>query len=236
MAELVVKSQCRSVLRQGLDTVLNVSFPLWGIASPIVMVCLLFAMVSLNQSNRHSALGEFLAYFAICLCYSFSSLLLKRTLAHDFISVDKQGISLPFFMGSTLSMRTQIPWSKVSCVTASVVTDDIRRSRISILQTNGKETHLPVYQLQHDFIEQFLLATKMWAPTASDKSLEDLEGVLRIGARATEQASYTELWEEELSRRFCPTSYVPLETGRVLRNSSLKIVNHLCSGDRKSVV
>ena len=44
------------------------------------------------------------------------------------------------------------------------------------------------------------------------------------------QTSYTQLWEEELGRRFCPTSYIPLETGRVLRNSSLKIVSHLSSG------
>jgi serine/threonine-protein kinase len=42
--------------------------------------------------------------------------------------------------------------------------------------------------------------------------------------------SHTDLWEDELSRRFCPTAYIPLERGRLLRNGTVKVLNPLASG------
>ncbi|HMY04156.1 MAG TPA: serine/threonine-protein kinase, partial [Candidatus Obscuribacter sp.] len=42
-------------------------------------------------------------------------------------------------------------------------------------------------------------------------------------------------WEEELSRRFCPTAFVPLEPGMVLRNGTLKVLRHLALGGLSAV-
>src|SRR5262249_1146755 len=99
-----------------------------------------------------------------------------------------------------------------------------------ISRNRGKKMTIPTRCMDVDFVEQILLATKMWAPSVSSESLDELQNVLRIGTRNTANASYTDLWEDELARRYCPTAYIPLENGRLLRNNSLKVVNQLASG------
>lgn len=231
MAELVVKSQCKSLLRTGTDTFLSVTFPLWGIAAPLFMLSLVMGMISFHQSANHARVAELMGFFALTMVYVISSLLLKRALQHDLISVDKQGIRLPYLIGTSVNLFTRyIAWKDVDSIQASVASGDPKHSRLSIVRKRGGNVNLPVDQLHADFIEQFLLATQAWAPALRHDSLNDLQSVLRIGAKESSEASYTELWEEELGRRFSPTSYVPLEAGRVLRNSTLKVVSQLSSG------
>lgn len=231
MADLVVRSQCRSALRQGMDAMLNLSFPLWGVVSPLLILGLLLQIISYFQySSAHGKATELLSYLFVCLCFSVSCLMLKRLIATDTIFIDKQGIKLPRLIGYQMNLRTYIPWSNVLRITALISSDDHRKSRLVINRKRGRPIHLPLAWLTPDFIEQFLLAANIWAPDCQDESLGKLQGIMRIGAQQASQASYTELWEEELGRRFCPTSYVPLEVGQALRNSSLKVVNHLSSG------
>ena len=230
MAELVVNSQCKSLLRQSTNAFLTVTFPLWGIASPIFMACMVMGMVSYIQSTNTEKIAELLGFATLAMVYSISSLLLKRALVHDLISVDKQGIKLPLLIGSSINMFNRfIPWSNVSSIQATVAADR-KHSRLNIVKKKGGKLVLPIEQLHPDFVEQFLLATQAWAPAARHESITELQDLLRIGASKSSEASYTELWEEELGRRFSPTNYVPLEAGKVLRNSTLKVVSQLSSG------
>lgn len=217
------------MLRQATDELLNLTFPLWGIISPLAAVILILVMAALHQTRQHEVMGDVFPYVAIALSFSIGCLLLKRVFACDMFAVDKDGIKMPRFIGMNFRFRTYIPWQRVELVTA-ISGSDQKNSRLRILQTGGKNTEIPISQLQPEFIEQFILATRMWAPNRCDESLSELQEVLRNDAHASEQSSYTELWEEELGRRFCPTSYIPLEVGKVLRNSTLKIVSHLSSG------
>ncbi|MBX9689477.1 MAG: protein kinase, partial [Candidatus Obscuribacterales bacterium] len=230
MAELIVKSQCRSQLRDSTEALLNLTFPVWGIVAPLMVAGMVIGLVGYHQSGQHDKAQEATAYIALAACVALGSLFLKRLIAHDMITVDKQGISLPRLMGMGVNLQSYLPWSNIERVRAIVSSDQPQHSRIEILKKKGGRVSLPLNKLEPDFVEQFILASSMWAPAQSDPSLEQLQNVLRIGSSSQAQASYTELWEEELSRRFCPTSYVPLEAGRVLRNSTLKVVNQLSSG------
>lgn len=231
MADLVVRSQCKSVLRKSVDGLLNLSFPLWGIMSPITLLMLILQIISRYQSySSQTKVAELLAYCAVCLSFSVSCLLLKRMVSYDTMILDKQGIKLPRLLGNRINFRTYTPWNDITKIAAEISTEDPKRSRLAIFKKRGLPLRIPLSQLPADFTEQFLLAAGIWAPNTCDESLTKLQGILRIGAHESAQASYTELWEEELGRRFCPTSYVPLETGRVLKDSSLKVVNHLSSG------
>jgi len=149
--------------------------------------------------------------------------------------VDKQGIKLPRLLGTSFNVRSYIPWEEIATISASVQAADVSRCRVTIYKKRGRPVHLSTRVLDQDFLEQFLLAAKMWAPALCDPSLEEFQNVLRIGTRTTEDTSYTQLWEEELGRRFCPTSYIPLEPGRVLRGNSIKVMNHLASGGLSAV-
>ncbi|CAN5421138.1 hypothetical protein BH11CYA1_BH11CYA1_09050 [soil metagenome] len=230
MADLVIKTQCKSWLRQSTDTFLNVTFPLWGLVAPVVFLVIFMALFVLLQSNEIAMLTKDLPAIGLFLGASLGALLLKRAMANDFLVVNKNGITLPAFMGGRVGLKRHLPWRIVRSIDASIIKDEAQRSRLNIFKENGKIESVPIKDLPPEFVEQLLLAMRMWAPDKCAPNLDQLQTILRIGARESSQPSYTDLWEDELSRRFCPTQYVPLEPGRVLRNSTLKIVRQLATG------
>ncbi len=230
MADLVIKCQCKSWLRQYVDVFLNVTFPVWGLLLPIMVVIGAGNYLNNLQLGVQPSLLYFLAPMVLAICYCLGSLLLKRALGNDLLVVNRQGITLPFLVGGRLGWKTNLPWSEVRTIDASIVGEAPQKSRLTFVRQNGKRQSIPVKDLESDFVEQLVLAAKMWAPEKCATNLDELQNVLRIGARETAMPSYTDLWEDELSRRFCPTQYVPLEPGRVLRNNSLKVVRQLATG------
>lgn len=230
MAELIVRTKAKSALRTTLDSALSVSFPVWGIGAPIVGLISLIQTVAYLQGRDATRSTEYLIYFIALLTFSVACLLMKRLVSYDVLNVDKQGIKLPVLLGTNINIKSYIPWKSVKSIQAVVSSENTSKSVVTITKTKGRPLRIPVSQLEPEFIEQFLLATKMWAPNAYHESLDNLQSSLRLGAKNASTASYTELWEDELARRFNPTNYVPLEVGKVLRNSSLKIVRQLASG------
>lgn len=230
MAELVVTTEVRSVPRQVSEMVLNVTFPLWGVLSPIVVVFLLLQSVAMFQMSEAHHVALVVTWAAGLIVFSIGCLLLKKMVSSDLLIVDKQGIKLPKFWGLNFFLSKYIPWENVQNLSALVAADAAKRSCLLISQSKGTSIKLPAANLDPQFIEQFVLAARMWAPNVCDPSLDELQNVLRIGMRSASEASYTDLWEQELGRRFCPTAYIALEPGKVLRNNSLKIVSHLASG------
>jgi serine/threonine protein kinase len=237
MTELVVKGQCKSSLRQGTDAFLNATFPLWGLAFPIASI-IAFIIFLVSFSYIHWTWDYFLgksvfepfAFISICALSSVICLLMKRALANDYLVIDKDGIKLPRMIGNSIWFKNYIPWSSLASVQASVSKTELAKCKITLFKKRGRPIQLQAKNLDATLVEQIALATQMWAPHLYDTTLEELQEAIRIGAREESQTSYTSLWEDELSRRFCPASYVPLEPGKVLRNSTLKVVSHLASG------
>jgi tRNA A-37 threonylcarbamoyl transferase component Bud32 len=234
VAELVVKSQCNSSLRQITDTALNITFPIWGVIAPVCTIGLAITSIGFLQAAVPDKAAEFFAYCAVCFCVSFGSLLLKRALMKDLMIVDKEGIRLPKLLGTHVNLSSYVPWQNVQRIEATINSTDENRSHITLRRLKGGPVRLSTADLGKDFVEQFLLASNMWVPQLCDESIAEFQNVLRIGAKGEDQ-TYTELWEEELGRRFCPTSYIPLEVGRVLRNSTLKVMSHLASGGLSAI-
>lgn len=234
MVELVVRSQCNSSLRRLTDVILNVTFPVWGLVAPVFTVGLLISAISSFQSGNTEKTVEYLAFCAMCLCIAVGSLLLKRALSKDFMVIDKNGVRLPNLLGRSLILNSYVPWSSVQRIEANVNPDNPSKSFITLRRTKGSPVRMSTNDIGAEFVEQFLLASNMWVPQLCDESLSQLQNVLRIGTSSEDQ-TYTELWEEELGRRFCPTSYIPLEIGKVLRNSTIKVMSHLASGGLSAI-
>jgi serine/threonine protein kinase len=231
MAEIVVNSQCKSVSRRVLETFLNSTFPFWGVASPIVaFIAFMGAMGRLQSGDK---LIEVLAVSIFCLTYSVTCLLLSRTLAHDFCVIDQHGVKLPRFMNAGARLHLFTPWSSITNISAIINHEKAANSKLLISKAKGKTITLPLNQFEPDFVEQLLLSAKMWATNHCDPSVVELQNHLRAsksGIPLLGSSSFTEIWEDELGRRFNPTSYIPLESGRVLYHNSLRIVRQLASG------
>lgn len=229
MADLVVKNKCNSPLRTSLDSFLSFTFPLWGVVSPIVILGNFLSSLAFLISLDFTKCSESVGFATAAVCYSLASLGGKRLIKADALIVDKQGIQLPFFLGNGINFTRRILWDQVAKISATT-NSDLGKAKLLINRKKGGAVALPVSALTNDLSEQLILATQMWAPEAKDESLDEMQNKLRIGANKDSSASFTELWEAELGHRFCPTSYIPLEIGRGLRNGSLKVVSHLSSG------
>jgi tRNA A-37 threonylcarbamoyl transferase component Bud32 len=230
MAELVVRSQCKSNLRQSLENALNLTFPLWGVISPLIIVSTVLQFIGYAQMHQVERANELIGLSLLLLIITVLAIVLKRLIASDLMVVDKDGIKLPHLIGSGVNVKHFISWNSVEQIRAVISTEDVQKSKIRINRKKGRPLNIDVSKLQPEFVEQFLLAASMWAPSGADGNLEELQSALREDARSTAQLSYTDLWDDELGRRFCPTAYIPLEPGRVIRNNTIKVVNHLASG------
>ncbi|MBA3855296.1 MAG: hypothetical protein C0507_00155 [Cyanobacteria bacterium PR.3.49] len=230
MADLIVKSKCKSLPRDIVEMSLNITFPIWGVLCPIAAGFFVLQTLAMFQMDAVNKIAHVLTISGALLCLSVLCLITKKFIASDFLIVDQQGIRLPRLLGNKLNVNTYLPWSQVQNVSAIVASAEVNRSRLLLTRRNGKGVQLQTQDLEPQLVEQLVLAARMWAPSVCDPSLDELQNTLRIGIRQESQASYTDLWEEELGRRFCPTAYIALEPGKVLRNNSIKIVCHLASG------
>jgi len=230
MADLVVKSKCKSLPRDIAEVVLNVTFPVWGVLFPIASVYFVLQTIAMYQMDAVNKVAHVFTISSLLLCFSILCLITKKVIASDFLIVDKQGIRLPRLLGNKLNVKTYLPWSEMQNLSAVVATDAVARSRLLLTKRSGKSVQMRTQDLEPQLVEQLVLAARMWAPSVCDPSLDELQNTLRIGIRQDSQASYTDLWEEELGRRFCPTAYIALEPGKSLRNNTIKVVSHLASG------
>ena len=232
MAEIVVRAQCKTVPRRITEGLLDSTFPAWGVASPIVCLFALMGTVSKLQS------GDFvdaLAVAVLCLTYSLGCLLAKKTLSNDLFVIDQHGFKLPFLVGGSGNLRRFTSWSAVTHVSSSIANDNVLNSKLIISRSKGPRITLSLNSFDPGFAEQLILSAKMWAGKFCDPSVDELQHRLqsdksRLALPGIGASSFTEIWEGELGRRFNPTSYIPLESGKVLHKNTLRIVRQLASG------
>lgn len=220
MAELAVRVQYESKTRSAMLGALRMTFPLWGVVAPIAA---LISFLVLVFPNGGGATGDwFFKLFGMSVAGVLApivGLLATRALSIDCITADKNGLHLPFLVGS---WRNYIPWEAIRLVK----------------ETNGQlvfvgDTKAPIAiklsRLKDSEIEQLLLAAEMWAPACEkDPSIAGLRASLKKSIPMNE--SFTGMWEEELRRRYCATAFIPLEPGTHLRNGSLKVIRQVALG------
>jgi tRNA A-37 threonylcarbamoyl transferase component Bud32 len=154
-------------------------------------------------------------------------------LSDNRIVLSKNGIELPFFLGSTFGLRRNFSWVAIS---SAQLVDSEKKREIVIHTTDGFPMYLDVKCFESEELEQFLVALNVWAINCKrTPELEYLQDELQKKSDEKLLPSYTAMWDDELSRRFTATAYVPLEPGQVLQDGRLKVVSQLSFGGLSAV-
>ena len=239
MAELVVKAHYDSKLRLTMLTTLRMTFPLWGILCPVIAVGIICAaLAGLRYMDQWTAVTTYACYSTMLasLFLFISGLVGTRWLSMDSIVADKNGLQFPF-LTSGHQLNLYKPWRTITRVSV-IPADEPEWKRQTLLfhGPKGGPMRLNLGRLQERELEQLLLAVDMWADKSEkDVSFKDLQDRLQKGAPEKLDQSYTDMWEDELRRRFCATAFMPMEPGTILRHGSLKVVRQLALGGLSAV-
>ncbi len=235
MADLEITVRYKSNLaRAGLIGAVA-CMPVWGILAPLVLFGGIF-MAIVSGHTREQVFAHPFLYVGPCL----GLLLLIAVgvkavlnLADNRIVVSKLGIEFPFFLANTYGLRRNFAWAAIHRARLHTSAD---RREVVLYTTDGFPVYLNVACMEPGELEQLLVGLDVWATHCEkDPELELLQDELQKGSDQKLLPSYTAMWDDELSRRFSSTAYVPLEPGHHLQNGRLKVLSQVSFGGLSAV-
>lgn len=207
-----------------LLTVLALS-PMWLLWIPYVCYWLLVAGLYGHYSRvlpfielLGASVVGYIALLIFCVC--------------DFLTITDKGIRFP--LGQVLHGRFKHYrlWRDVTKVEFTRL-DKISESPTELVFVFGrKRVQLQLDGFDGEELEKLLMALQMFCPASlMTPSLAETDLLIGREIESKSLKSFTELWEEDMSRHLTATAFVPLEAGHHLQNGRLTIVNQIgCGG------
>ena len=236
VAELELTIPCKSTpCRYGMAT-MAILMPVWAIITPF---CLgLFTSLVLKEQERIPALAA-LVVFAVLISIPIISIMLAAIFEDDVLVVSKDGIAFPLRMLPALGFRRERHWSDIKSAMLSDFGDESnpkRKGTLSLFFKSGGYARIKLDKIPEKDLEQLFLALELWgADCERSEELKVLQNRLQNESRGLEALTYTQMWEEELSRKFSSTSFVPLEPGQELNDGHVKVVRQLAFGGLSAI-
>jgi hypothetical protein len=121
------------------------------------------------------------------------------------IFINRQGISLPVWLCPTFAFRSHHEWSKIANI-------NYRNNVLTLFFEKGFPARIALAKLTPAEAQQLLVALDVWSGgVAKFSELETAKSEMHLLGGGSDKHGYTEMWEEELTRRFGATNFIPLE-------------------------
>ncbi len=235
MAELEISVQYKSVPARAGMFAMGLLMPVWAI---IVPFCLgLFISLLLQSPDRVTPMSAAMVLIGLILI-PIVAIVVSAICEDDRLLISKEGLSFPVRMLPILRFRRERVWSDLQSVTLNLTNSDVGKPTgdLTMFFKSGGAAPIRLKDVPAQDLEQLLLAIEVWGVDCKrPPELVDFQNSLQNETRGIEQVSYTQMWEEELSRRFSATSFVPLEPGRSLGGGRLEIVRQLAFGGLSAI-
>src|SRR5262249_30040886 len=150
------------------------------------------------------------------------------------VIANKDGIGLPSPAYWGIGAPRWLVWQEVRQLELEPGWDGNQYVKIGL--KNGDSCQLNCNALKSEDLEQLLLSLEVWAEEAVwSTELSEFRDELSNKNRGLTGLSYTQLWEEELGRRFNSTTFVPLQPGHKLRSGTINVIRQLAFGGFSAV-
>lgn len=183
------------------------------LALPVVSLFVLLCVLTVwAQTGAHMAN---ISLFILSLFALLFAVILGLVLTADkTVFLTRDGISLPFVLCPRLRWRTQQNWSDLDSIR---LLPGGKHGVLEIHFKQGRAARLRLDLLPEKQIEDLIVCMDVWCG-GQEAFPALLEARMRLKERAGELSlpGYTELWEDELARRFGPTNFIPLEPQETL--------------------
>lgn len=179
----------------------------------VPVVSLFVLLCSLSVWMQTGAQGANISLF---LCSLFALLLLTilgLLLTSDrTVFCTRDGISVPFVLCPRFSLRSNFSWSSLVAIR---LIPGAKHGSMELSFKDGSRITLNLNLLPETQIENLIVCMDVWCG-----GVDTFPALLEARVRLKEQSGelelpgYTEMWEDELARRFGPTNFIPLEPGQ----------------------
>lgn len=209
---------------------------LLAVAARIISVLAAFLLVFAFLSWFHgvvSGLSITLVFLAVAALAALSAVMSVQ-LRDNLIVMNREGVSLPGLLGGGLRRKVDREWNSIRKVDLDY--DDEQGERLLLYFEGQKPVVVETKKLDKNGLEQMVVAVEVWGSNAEGvESLARIKERLRGVSPVTGDSNYTRIWEDELTRRFGSTNFVPLEPGNMIGRGRLKIIRQLGFGGLAAV-
>lgn len=143
------------------------------------------------------------------------------------ILINEDGLGLPpSFFG--IGAPRWVSWIDVNTIDLGM---GLSGKRQLALKGKRQLQAVELSSVSNQDIEQMLLAIEGWAPSVVwSSAVSEYRDQLQLENESSGGVSHTQLFEDELAKRFNAPTFVPLEPGRELRSGTIKVNRQLAFG------
>lgn len=230
MAELNLTLRYKSKPAKLAFIAMLLTLPAWEIAAPIaigyVIGEVLYHPGTFSLSTLVTVIPSMIGLIVLGIA--------GTALAEDNrIYISKDGISFPPFLLLKLKGKRARDWQELARAELSTGGDDGEKKTLYLSFKDSSVLALNLNWLDKSDVEQLLLGIELWGKNCQ-RSAELVSYQNQVQNQA-QGVSYTQMWEEELNRRFQSTTFVPLEPEQSLQNGKLKVVRQLAFGGLSAI-
>ena len=236
MAELELSVKYETVPNRVGFYVMSALLPIWALLVPFLLGLVISFLIRDPSAiaNPQVTLTILLGLTSIPVV----GVLLSALFEDNRVYITKSGMAFPLFMLPFLGFRRNRSWAELAGAGVRR-TITARSENPDVLYLNFNKTmpvQFNVKRLDKVQMEQMLLAIELWSGNSvRTPELVDYQNQLHNENKGLGRLSQVEMWEEELSRRFSATSFVPLEPGRKICGGAVEIVRQLAFGGLSAI-
>lgn len=231
MAEAELSIEYRDI---AASTIYVVSAILWPVSIMLLLwssMVLIIAALNGNIQGGPTFLLMTLNALLVVLCGFIVFLASDRT-----IFITRDGLAMPFFVCIGPWLRVRKKWQDL----LSINFDKEQGGVLKLLFKDSSPIALRLALLKPEHLDSLVMALDVWAGGSEHFSaLLDARAFIyqKAGGSLPELAgnSYTELWHEELARRFGSTTFIPLEPGDTVQDKNYTVERQLAFGGLSAI-
>ena len=231
MAELHLTVTYKKKQMRPLLWLAYVVFPLWSLVAPFT-IGLIVTMV-LSKSLSLPPLFTFGLIFFLSIAFILG--LAYSAFAEDkSIHITKEGISFPLFLLPALKLKRHRNWDELASAEL-IETSQETYLRLGF-KSDDSTVSLSLSSFDRKQLEEMLLAVELWGKQCErGDRLIGYQKELQGENTTKDLPGYTQMWEEELARRFHATTFIPLEPGKELQDGKLVVEKQLAFGGLSAI-
>ena len=225
MADLQVPIEYKNPQTRNLLSVMTIMFPVWAVIAPAMLGVILAHFISHVGSDSWLTLAGLMIFTLMAIGITAYS-------EDKHIHISKDGIAFPLLFLPKLKLRRFRTWAELMSIDLIGSSNGRGAQRLTLGFTSGELVPLDVSCVKTQDLEQLFLAVDLWA-TDCKRSSSVL--TMQQELQHSGQSGYTQMWDDELSRRYTNTVFIPLEPGHSLQDGRIKIIRQLAFGGLSAI-